>query len=367
MGASAEQIESIERTFAERFGHWGIQLPPGSAARREAGHIFEQGWHIGFVWGEEDGEEYLDVLAQHRMTNDSLRRLWASGRKEGLPAPAGGIVLPRGATEAEIDRLKAESAERNRALYKELRERGLLPPEGRNLPAMEINEFLTSGGMANEESPPYEYWPKELTDPDTGERLTSRHLSSPGPHARPIGNYEYDENMELACWKCGWRGTAGEGSREWYEELFDISCPRCDQMLLIVSIMVTLQETEAYAAAGNPRAQAQLREMQKWKARFRRAKELALKRADQLPDLPGGKLAFTWDELELEPGEKWLRIQLGDSTVWQELALNKWERLDEIKSLFKERYGERFQSLTSARDSSSNTKFWLPPAHLDAP
>jgi hypothetical protein len=152
MRSSAEQIEAIEEKFAARFAHWSIRLPTGSAARRDSGHIFEQGWHIGYVWGEKDGEEYLEVLAQHRMTNDTRVRMWASGREDSLPAPGGMIILQPGATDTEIEQLTAESADYNRALYQDLRERGLLPPEGRNLGAMEINELLISGGTVDNES-----------------------------------------------------------------------------------------------------------------------------------------------------------------------------------------------------------------------
>jgi hypothetical protein len=152
ISADAEQINAIEERFAAKFANWGIRLPPGSAAQRHGGHIFEQDWHIGYVWGEENGDEYLEVLSQHRMTDDSRVRLWASGRDEPLSAPGGLVLLPPGGTDADRQSALAESAERNRALYEELRDRGLLPPEGGNLAAMEINEFLASGGMADEDS-----------------------------------------------------------------------------------------------------------------------------------------------------------------------------------------------------------------------
>ncbi len=41
---------------------------------------------------------------------------------------------------------KARYVEHNRRVYAELRERGLLPPVGENLPAHDINEYLRSGG-----------------------------------------------------------------------------------------------------------------------------------------------------------------------------------------------------------------------------
>lgn len=65
-----QPTEAIERFFSDYFEHWKILLPPESVKERTSGHIFEHGWHIGYLWGIEDGEEYLEFLAQHRMTDD---------------------------------------------------------------------------------------------------------------------------------------------------------------------------------------------------------------------------------------------------------------------------------------------------------
>jgi len=102
------------------------------------------------VWGIEQDEEYLEVLAQHRMTDDEHFRIFASGRVVDLPAPAGSYVYGPNATEADRREAARASAERNQRIYAELRERGLLPPQGRNLPAHEINEYLRAGGDFDE-------------------------------------------------------------------------------------------------------------------------------------------------------------------------------------------------------------------------
>jgi hypothetical protein len=138
--------DAIEDHFRDYFRHWNIALPGPDVASRTSGHIYEHGWHIGYVWGREHGDEYLEVLAQHRMTDDDHFRVFSSGRVEALQAPAGFYSYGPNATEA--DRLEAERkhVERNQRIYGELRERGLLPPLGRNLPAHEINEYLRSGG-----------------------------------------------------------------------------------------------------------------------------------------------------------------------------------------------------------------------------
>src|SRR5215208_6702739 len=126
---------AIEEHFREYFRHWKISLPPLDVASRADGHIFEQGWHIGYVWGREQGEEYLEVLAQHRMTDDEHFRVFASGRVEDLPAPAGSYMYGPNATAAEKREAQQASAERNQRIYAELRQRRLLPPPGHNLPA----------------------------------------------------------------------------------------------------------------------------------------------------------------------------------------------------------------------------------------
>lgn len=145
IGGETADSGAIEELFSARFERWSIALPRESLEERSGGHLFEHGWHIGYSWGEESGEAFLQVLAQNRMTNDRHFKIYASGRVEDLPAPLGMYVTPAGASEEEIARIRDESIERDRQLYAELRERGLLPPEGQNLAAHEVNEYLRSG------------------------------------------------------------------------------------------------------------------------------------------------------------------------------------------------------------------------------
>jgi len=52
--------------------------------------------------------------------------------------------------------------------------------------------------------------------------------------AKTIDYSSYNENMILECSFCDWKGTP-EGHIEYYDGLFDVSCPNCDKMLLIVT------------------------------------------------------------------------------------------------------------------------------------
>jgi hypothetical protein len=147
---AADSAGEIERSFREYFRGWNLSLPAESVAERRGGHIYAAGLHVGYAWGVERAEEYVEVLAQDRLTNDSRFRIFASGRLEELPAPGPSWSHGPDATEAEIRTAEAAFVERNRRIYAELRERGLLPPAGANLPTHEINEYLRSGGDVGE-------------------------------------------------------------------------------------------------------------------------------------------------------------------------------------------------------------------------
>jgi hypothetical protein len=52
--------------------------------------------------------------------------------------------------------------------------------------------------------------------------------------ARIIEYKEFKEEEILECSICHWKGTA-DGHKEYYDDLFDVSCPICDKMILVVS------------------------------------------------------------------------------------------------------------------------------------
>lgn len=70
--------------------------------------------------------------------------------------------------------------------------------------------------------------------------------------AKIIEYRDYDENVILECPVCTWKGKP-EGNIEYYDDLFDVSCPNCDKMLLIVSYPLvkrakTLDEINEWAS-----------------------------------------------------------------------------------------------------------------------
>jgi hypothetical protein len=194
--------------------------------------------------------------------------------------------------------------------------------------------------MAGSERFPIE----ELRDPKTGELVSTTARYGSGPSARLLGYYGYDPATPLECPACGWSGAGKDASQEMHQELFDVSCPRCDQMLLVVSFP-TIEETRQAAAAGHPGAIDELSNAERAERRTQRAAELELRADTPLPELPGARLQFVWDFEEAD-GECWTLIRCGEETVWRELAYYEgWQRFNEVKQLLKQRY-EQFVSLT---------------------
>ena len=154
-----------------------------------------------------------------------------------------------------------------------------------------------------------------------------------------LNYWDYDRDAALSCASCGWSGS-GAGNENYFDELLDVRCPQCDRMLLIVAFP-TIEETRAAAAAGNPRAQAELPSVDAREERLNRAQELELKAADQLPELQGDALRIDWD-LEGRDDEYWTVLRYEGKEIWRELAYYEgYERFAAVFELLRQRYGSR--------------------------
>lgn len=154
-----------------------------------------------------------------------------------------------------------------------------------------------------------------------------------------LGFWDYDGDAPLSCPACGWTGC-GSGHENLFQDLLDIRCPTCDDMLLIVKYP-TLVETRVAAAAGDRRAQAELREIEAAEARAERAAATELREATQLPDLADERLVIDWD-FEERDDEKWTILRHGDQEIWRELAYYEgYPRFAEVFEILREHYGSR--------------------------
>ncbi|CAA9343916.1 MAG: hypothetical protein AVDCRST_MAG93-6787 [uncultured Chloroflexia bacterium] len=164
--------------------------------------------------------------------------------------------------------------------------------------------------------------------------------------ARTVRYYDYEENEELTCPRCGWNGTAKEGDTESYGELFDVSCPKCDQKLLIVSYP-TRDETEEAAKGGNKQALEELSFLSSRHEFLESFERDRLRSPQQLPELEGEALSFVWDQEEDRTV-----IRIGDKVIWSEPAIYEgWERFNEVKNFLKQKYGPRFRRMTPTMES----------------
>ena len=93
-------LGGLRRTAALDFGSaTPIVFASNSRSRglipRRSGHVYAHGWHVGYIWGADDQGEYLEFLAQHRMTDDSHVRLYAAGRVQESTRPAARPSCPK--------------------------------------------------------------------------------------------------------------------------------------------------------------------------------------------------------------------------------------------------------------------------------
>ena len=162
--------------------------------------------------------------------------------------------------------------------------------------------------------------------------------------------YEWYSNwkiLQFTCEHCGW---TGKGEEAFPDEVGMMECPRCDHGVGYVQF-ASLRDTERAAVEGNADAIRDLPEKREWvkrmearMSRFHREKLCSL---DQLPELEGESLEFTWDLADHVADEDYQIIRLGDREVWRELKfIDNILRFNEIKDLLKRKYGARFKSLT---------------------
>lgn len=75
-------MSKIKATFDQHFQRWQIQLPPEDVENQRSGSIRQQDWLINYRFGREANRHFLEYFASHRMTNDTLNRIWDDGTAE---------------------------------------------------------------------------------------------------------------------------------------------------------------------------------------------------------------------------------------------------------------------------------------------
>ena len=109
--------ERLRQRFNRAFEHWETELPIDALEPGVVWLICHRGWTIWTRYDVENGREYLDYYATHRMTNDRHLRMYVDGDDVGLPTMD--FIVGGDATEAEI-------AARRRSAAKLLEEKGFV-------------------------------------------------------------------------------------------------------------------------------------------------------------------------------------------------------------------------------------------------
>lgn len=136
-------LDRIGRAFNEEFSRWDICLPPVAIISKQSGRIVKRGWTVWYTFGSDEGTDYLDYYASHRMTNDRHTRLYADGRSEDLEVMHSGYVVPEDPKEAA--QARANFLSRNRAARRKLDEKGFTL-EGTVHPSVAVSHYLLIGG-----------------------------------------------------------------------------------------------------------------------------------------------------------------------------------------------------------------------------
>ena len=82
-GKDDRLMNAVNQHFKKYFAHFNIKIPPDDINKRSSGyiHIEESYWHVQYCFGKEDGLEYMDYFAAHRMTADTHTRIYENGEK----------------------------------------------------------------------------------------------------------------------------------------------------------------------------------------------------------------------------------------------------------------------------------------------
>lgn len=89
----------------------------------------------------------------------------------------------------------------------------------------------------------------EKTGGKVGLYSSAEHYSG-GPAAKVILSRQHDEEAILDCPDCEWSGPARDGDVNRFDELFDVCCPSCDKMLLVVNYATSPDAGEGRSDAG---------------------------------------------------------------------------------------------------------------------
>ena len=150
------------------------------------------------------------------------------------------------------------------------------------------------------------------------------------------------------CHACGWEGAGGQCRQgEVYRELYEICCPSCGGKVGLVLFPTTEESRQNWDKVSDEDKRA----VERVEAHRKDFAARSLKSPQQLPDIEGDDLVFTWDIEDGARGGDTL-IKYGGEIIWREPAFYEgYERFAEVARLLRRKYGARLQDLVPTRKS----------------
>ena len=143
-------LEKIQEAFAQEFSHLDLHLPEEDLRDRRKGSLPYGSGRLFYVFGEEDGREYLEYYAYHRMGDDHAK-IYEDGEYVGLPELCSMYGYdPK--VPGDEERKRAEMEREYRETLEDLIAKGLFADE--TVPnSLAVNSYLVLHG--DETSPEY--------------------------------------------------------------------------------------------------------------------------------------------------------------------------------------------------------------------
>ncbi len=160
------------------------------------------------------------------------------------------------------------------------------------------------------------------------------------------GYYEFQQGIQTC--RCGWTGLGSEtGVYESFDDLYEVAYPKCEEKIGICEYPYSW-EVKANPAA-NKVDKLMVEVMESRDVRFEREK---LKSPDQLPDIDGDSIIFTWDTDTNDGGPSNVHIKHGDALIWKEMEWYEgFRRFIEIAGILKMKYGDRLKDVVPTHRS----------------
>jgi len=185
--------------------------------------------------------------------------------------------------------------------------------------------------------------------PNTADRSLSRSDAFSLTRAGHLSYWEYDPQAPLRCPSCGWQGP-GEGLEELFTGLFDVKCPECECILLVVTY-ATDEETRLAAAAGNPRANAELVHLGVRSDLSHLREQFELTTSATLPAIDGDSFVIDWD-FDDDGLNSWTLLSHESTELWREPAYYEGaQRFRVVARILRSTYGDRLAELRPTEGS----------------